>query len=258
MAAGTSASAACGAQFSGLAAGDYYQVGDGRAVVLPAEGKLRYQAGFEEEVDYRAEEWGRALLWAARREPRTRLDLSVASEELPRHTLPAPATVSWSKAIPGTQIEVALRRWDGVRTPLGGTDCSTPSGSVAMELPLLRAGDYHLDAIATRAGAVESWGTEAFTVVDPRTVEAVHLDRDWGEAGESLSGSVTLSGPGQTDHRVQVRLMDRQGRILVQNELEARSDSIRFGIPVEPWMPMLLRVEAVLLAAEEEVASTYS
>jgi len=260
-----------------LSAGECYRVGKGRGVSLPVQ-EVGYRVGWEVELDYQMEKIGRALLWAAGCVPQMGLDVKVSSSQIERGTLPATAaTVSWTKAMPATRLQVELRRWDGEKTALsshqlqvelrrrgdgkktglGSPECSPPEGTARFHLPVLRAGDYHIDAIARSERGIESWATTAFTVTSPRTVKAVHLDRKWGEIGEILSGEVELAGEATAHETLRVCLMDRRGRILVRRDFDIRGETTPFSFQIEPWMPMLLRVEAVIMSGDEEVASAY-
>jgi hypothetical protein len=77
----------------------------------------------------------------------------------------------------------------------------------------------------------------------------------WGEPGQDLSGKVEAAGAAK-GQRVLVRLMDRRGRIFARRGL-AGGGPHTFRFRIESWFPMLVRVEAVILDGDEEVASDY-
>ena len=83
------------------------------------------------------------------------------------------------------------------------------------------------------------------------------LDKDWAEIGDKVTGRVRIAGKPESRDRVQVRLVDNRGRILVQQDLQASLGDVPFAFEIESWMPMLLRVEAMLLEGQNEVASAY-
>lgn len=234
-----------------LPAGECFTVGRGRAVVLSAPEKLAYDVGWETKVDYRMERQGRVLLWAANRAPTARLDVQMAGSQA--------ASVQWQKATPGSTLQIRRRRGDGQTVVLHDGSCRSAAGSVRVDLPVLRAGAYHLDAILTGKDGVEAWDTVAFEMTTERGVAAVRLDSSWGEVGGTLRGKVVLSGDVATGDRVNVRLVDRRGRVLVRKRLGTMAGSdAPFEFVIERWMPMLLRVEAIRFDGERDVASAYT
>ena len=93
-----------------------------------------------------------------------------------------------------------------------------------------------------------------FTVTSERTVAAVALTNTWCEVGGRIAGSVELAGEPLPGESLVVRLIDRRGRILAEQEPDADG----FDFATEPWMPMLLRVEAVLRDAKGPVSSAHA
>ncbi len=122
----------------------------------------------------------------------------------------------------------------------------------------MRAGVYHVDAFAQSGGRIENWATAQFRVESRRRVESVVLKKSWAEIGETVTGHAQLAGGAGLRDRASVRLVDRRGRILAQQESAARSSAVPFTFKIEPWMPMLLRVEAVLLEGQDEVSAAYA
>lgn len=238
---------------AGMRSGSYYALPEGRGVLLPAREQVPYGAGWETAFDYQMEQHGRALLWAARRSPTFEIDPRVTDGGLAREALPAEAvSVTWGTPPSGTRLRVELRRADGAKVPLGALPSRPPA---TLGLPRVRAGDYHVDVFAESDRGVEGWATLPFAVTTSRGVEAVALDRGWGETGDNLAGAVHLTGPLQDRDRLRVQLLDSHGRVLVRQDLMPDMDPPpRFSFSVEPWMPMLLRVEALLLDDDGEVA----
>ena len=242
-----------------LSAGQCYQLGTGRAVTLPTRPEIPYRVGWKVTLDYQMERWGRALLWAAGREPAMTLTVKPGAEHVARADLPGQvATITWTGAPPGTDVQITLRRWDGRKTPIESRACSGPDAEASVCIPALRAGQYHVDAIATSGRGIESWATAPLTVTSPRTVRSVTLDRSWGEIGQDLAGAVNLGGTGKAGEKLRVRLVDRWARSLLRQDTDGTDDSVPFRFRIEPWMPMLLRVEAVLMDQDDEVSSAYS
>jgi beta-galactosidase len=240
-----------------LPEGAYYAWGEGRVASLPSRETLEYRLGWETEFDYQAQAQGRAMLWAARMAPQCGLDIEVP-EAVRRGDLPADVvTVSWRDLPRRTKIRARLRRWDGESCELG-TVKAGGDGSRTLSLPQVREGAYHIDCFAESAKGVENWATRPLRVVSACHVDAVELERDWAEAGEKATGVTTYSGSIPADAVCVVRLVDVHDRILAQQTLRPQDDRASFSLPIEPWMPMLLRVESVIEDSEGEVSYAYA
>jgi hypothetical protein len=244
----------------GREVGEAYRVKQGRAIRLPARPKLDYHLGWEIEYDYWQERLGRAVLWAAGKEPEAGLEAAVQQAEITREDLPTvKAAASW-EAPPGMDVDLELRltRWDGLRIPLVSAAGQENAEFAEADLPALPAGEYHLDAFLRSKRGVENWVTTAFAVTTERKVAEVSLAQDWGEVGEELAGSARLEGEPGADERLAIRLRDRHNRILAQQELPAAEPVAAFSFPTEPWMPMLLRVEACLSDGKGDVSTAHA
>jgi beta-galactosidase len=238
-----------------------FTIRSGRGIRMPPRPEIDYHVGWEVEYDYWQERLGRAVLWAAGREPEMQLSVSVEPAEADRGDLGAvAAVVRWSEGnAPRLTIEPTLRRWDGERILLKPLTPGTTEGAGGVEMPpLLRAGQYHMDVRARSKRGIEAWATTGIAVTSPRTVEAVELDKDWGEIGEAVSGHVRLAGDPAPGEMLRVRLMGRRGRVLARQDMNVTAEVVPFRLPIDAWMPMLLRVEAVRRDGEQEVASGYA
>ena len=229
----------------------------GRGVRLPPRAKIQYRRGWA--VDY--DEWdmrlGKAVLWAAGKEPKLGLTLEPEGPELARSTLPGvAATLRWRGGKTAT-AEVVLRREDGAAIPLPRRKLGRAGGAIALAIPVVRAGSYYLDVIARSGRRVAGFGSVPFAVVSERTVESLVLDQDWSEIGGRLTGRATLSGPGTVDERLAVSLLDRRGRIVARQASVADAGGRAFSFEVQPWFPMLLEVRATLMDDAHEVASAW-
>ena len=264
----------------GLAAYDY---GKGRIVQMPARPKIGYSPGWEVEYDLWQEKLVRAVLWSARREPAVAIEIRVPAEVNRARAAAAPVTVAWQGATPGTtEITARLRRWDGVEVPLGVRKCDKAAGEATFQLPTVRAGRHHVEVVARDAGATQGWATVPLEVVAAANVAEIALDErhplparpepgkspkwqeDWErrgvyvpyvEVGEPIAGTVTLAGD-TAGLTLRVSLFDPQGRELRREERPAAAEQ-KFSFVAEPWMPMLVRVEARLLAGSDEVAHAW-
>ena len=188
-------------------------LGKGRIARLPERPAIGYKVGWQVDYENWQEQLGRAMLWAANREPRVAAGLDVP-DKMARTQLPGKAvTVSWDGADPKADCaaQVTLRRWDGVTWDLGRIECERAKGSATVQLPKLRAGDYNVDVIVAGRNGVETFATRPFAVTDPVAIADVKLAGEWGEIGDKLACTVTVTGAaeGQT---LRVRLADRLQR----------------------------------------------
>jgi hypothetical protein len=230
----------------------------GRGVRLPKRPTIEYRPGWE--VDY--DEWdmrvGKAILWAARKEPKLSLTLQPKSREMSRATLPGVvATLAWQGATPGVAADIKLRRDDGEVPVTTRQALDKPEGVLDLSVPLVRSGRYHLDVVARDGDRVAGFGSVPFAVASERKVQALTLDRDWAEIGQKLSGKVQLAGEGPAGQRLVVSLIDRRGREIVRQIAESAAAEQAFSFDVQPWFPMLLEVRATLMDGTAEVASAW-
>ena len=238
-----------------------FTIAQGRGVKMTPPPSTPYRVGWEVDYDHWQERLGRAVLWAANRVPQVALSVSVAPDEFDRSALPHEAvTVRWNSMNAAGQLtfDIRLRSDDGkvvIRLPDEHRDAG--DGTLTCAVPVLPAGGYHANVRTLSERGVEAWATAPFTVACSRRVESVKLDRDWGEIGEQISGEVTLAGRPLAGERLRIRLVDSRGRILVRQEVVPNDEPVRFRFPIEPWLPMLVRVEGALLDEQSEVTSNY-
>jgi beta-galactosidase len=227
--------------------GAAFTVGRGRGIRLPAQPAIEYHEGWEVEYDYWAERLGRAILWAAGHEPKVTLTVDVGPGTFVWDA-PKNLTVNYQGEVRGNNARVRLR----VRAA-GGPSIDLPERPAAerafsFQVGALPAGDYHADAWIVSDAGVESWTSAQFTVTAPLTVGGVLLDADWGEIGDSIRGRAIVEGAPGADDQLRVGLFDRRGRLLAQQVMPARAGDTRFEFRIEPWMPMLVRVDAALFS----------
>ena len=239
---------------AGPRASRFYALGQGRVAVLPSRARLQYRLGWDTELDYQMQEQGQALLWAVNREPHARIKVGVTSVD--RDELPAERVeIATEGVTAGTSVRVDLRRWDGDRSTLASLD--GPVAGAHVSLPKLRAGAYHIDCFATRAGKTETWATAPFTVTAASFVDWVRLEQDWCEPGDPIAGRFALQGTARRTEWIDLRLVDARGRIIQREKLRRDGDAGTFRVNVPRWAPALLRVEAVLMDKESEVSSAF-
>jgi len=241
--------------------GEAFSILEGRAILLPAQPEIEYALGWEMEYDIWQLRLGKALLWAAGKEPQVSLSLERRAAEVHRAALPSDqVTVRWETPgwVPNLVFDVTLRRGDGWKMSLPRIAARAAAGSASVELPVVRAGDYRVDVIGRSERGIEASDSLALAVTSSRQVVEVTLDRNWGEVGEQFTGTAMLAGdPLGADERLLVSLFDRRGRELLREDLGPPATEATFSFPIAAGLPMLVRVQATLTQADQEVASAY-
>lgn len=205
-----------------------------------------WQVGWEVYYDHWQERLGRTLLWVAGKLPSGPLAIGLTGPAFARRTVAQPI---------GTLKYGSLPRWR-VRRDDGLAGCETAiadgllNASVALTLPPLPAGHYHLDAFSG-----SDWTTTTFNVTSARRAR-LDLATDWAELGGALAGTVTLTGPALAGERLAVELRDRGGRILRRTALTPTKDAASFKFAVDDSLPMLTIVRAVLSDAAGDVCDS--
>lgn len=231
-----------------------YRVGKGRGVYLPAPPLIPYRFGWEVEYDHWQERLGRAVLWAAGKEPRASLSIAVEPQRFDRDAEQAQLVVRWEGAA-GLRLEGRLRRRDdGAVLPLALP--ASRREEIRQPLPLLRSGSYFAEVWARSGRGVEAWATTTFEVLSRRSIEAIEPQRTWAEVGEAFAGRVRLSRQLGEGEGLELRLKDRQGRIWARLTRRSFGRLTSYHFPVKPWYPMLLQLEAVWHAGRGEVAAS--
>ncbi|MBI2297943.1 MAG: beta-galactosidase trimerization domain-containing protein, partial [Armatimonadetes bacterium] len=240
-----------------VAGAEPYTVKQGRGLRLPAPAAMRYGPGWAAAYDEWDMRFGKAVLWAAGREPKLSLTVTAPLGEVDRANPPGPgAGLAWAGARGGETASLTLRRDDGIATGLASQVLKTPSGKLEVRLPLVRSGSYYLDVIVRDGNQVAAFGSVPLKLTDARQVTAVTLDRAWAEIGESLSGKVELSKPpAPPAEGVIVQVFDRRGREVYRSP-KLGADG-KFSVKVEPWWPMLARVQATLMDGAQQVSAAW-
>lgn len=236
-----------------------FTYGKGRIVLQPPRTKLEYALGWETKFDYQMADQGRALLWAAHHAPKLDFQINLPATSIDREKLSSnQVSVTWEEVSEGTKLELSLRRGDGHTQSLGECEL-TKDLEAKFSLPKLRAGDYHLEGIARSSNGVENWQYTPLEVTSNVGIAAVELEKNWAERDETVAGTVKLQGKAASQHKVRTRLVDVHGRAISHQDATINgADQLDFEFAMQPWMPMLLRVEAVLLDADSEISSAYT
>ena len=229
-------------------------VGKGRGVRLPPRPVIEYHEGWQVEDDYWHERLGRAVVWAAGRQPSLRLEAGVSKPHF-AHTDPGQTLhlrLSGKPAGRELALDLCIRRPAGepIQWP---AQPLPPEAALDFPIPKLAAGQYHADARMLSSAGVETWTSVPFSVTAARSVSDLRLAKEWGEIGEHVAGSVTLAGPAVPDETIRIRLLDRRRCELARSDVRSAGDRAAFDFPVERWMPMLVTVEACVLEGAGEV-----
>ena len=219
----------------------------------------KYRVGWEVEYDYWQERLGRAVLWVSGREPRAVLEVKCEGGELARAELPSSAlTVTWEKVPAPFVLQTRLRRYDGEVVYEKEKEIKEGAGELQYNVPLVRADGYHADVWARSKWGIECWATTPLSVGSKYTAPSIRLARAWGEVGEEIAGEVSLAEPLSEEGVLRVRLLDRRGRILARVQPRMVKKRAEFKFLIRAWMPMLLRLEAVVMDKRGEAVSSYT
>ena len=246
-----------------------YELGLGRGVQMEARPEIPYAEGWLNEYEAWQEKLGRAILWAGGKEPRMEVVLS-----LPDGLWVRESANNFKVALNGLPIGKVLKLRSSLRG-LEGVVKSWPeqSAQIGRELsftvPTLGEGRYHLDVQVVSERGVETWLTRPVRVVSDNRIQGITLDRDWGDIGDRISGSIEIADAGHAGDILDVCLLDTQRRILSKQPVKmvaSESPSSRgqmsrsrlnFSFDIAPWLPMLTTVEARLSDKSGLVSSAY-
>jgi len=231
-----------------------FTVGKGHGVRTVQRPYIEYRFGWETEFDFWQEQLGRAVLWAAGKEAKSALTLTAARTDAGNVVR---ASLTGEVAARNPQLQVCVKREGEVRVSFPQQPINT-SAPVDLKLPYLPAGTYYVVGRVLGSTGVETWGTTQFIVKSRRSVSDVELTKGWGEVGDAVKGTAKLTGKELPNERVTVRLLDRRGRVLAQQQSTPTQSQATFEFRIEPWMPMLLAVDAVLYADGREMSHAHS
>ncbi|MBL7040914.1 MAG: beta-galactosidase trimerization domain-containing protein [Pirellulaceae bacterium] len=234
-----------------------FTIMQGRGVRLPNRPTIEYRPGWEVEYDEWSMRLGKAILWAAGKESKLSLTLQPRVKELTRATLPATATtLQWQGATHGIAANITLRRDDGEVIVTTRQALDKPEGDLDVNIPLVRAGRYHLDIVARDGDRVAGFTNAPLAVICQQDVQLA-LDRDWAEVGQRLAGKVQLAEEARADQRLVISLVDRRDGEIARKIVQADATEQAFSFTVQPWFPMLLEARVVLTDGKNEVASAW-
>jgi len=233
----------------GIDATSAYDFGVGRILQLPLREKLSYTVDWEMQLDYQMADQGRALLWAAKKEPKARV--TIKTDPDPRKT-----TIAWSGAKQGARVYANLRHGAAPLYALFEKEVRD-SGKALLDQPLAPVGSYQIDAFIRTDTGIEDWTSLAVSVERERLLGKLVVAKDWYEIGESLEATIPV--PTIEEYKLHFDVVDKDGRVLQRNEPVLKDGVASFSSQVPDWFPMLVRVEAVLTedSAILETATSY-
>lgn len=220
--------------------------------------------GVDPQRDLYFEAYGRALLWAAAREPKLRLKVSSGQSTISRTELHSyHFEVNWDGNPVGRGLEIQARvrsmnRYGSLdgdvfelsRVP---TQNELPN-SVRYSLPMLPAGDYFVEVAARTDRGIEDWAVSSLDVKSNERLVTLKLEQSWGEAGEPIVGTIVVDSPSREQRTLRMQVIDDQGRVLARRDYPTPSQDVTFWLATDDSMPGFLGVEAVLLDEEKPVA----
>jgi len=242
---------------------DTFRIGKGRAVRYAAKltfgghwSKLKFARewtwDYRTDPDYGLAELGRAILWAAGREP----EVEFAAEPPARLTTPWGATqgqaLRWTLAVAGPKRTLTVR--SQIRDLAGhvlhrdAKEYPDAAGEVAysLDLPRLGAGRYTVDLFVDSPRGRETYGYSAIEVQAPITVALNGLP-DAVEEGQPVTGTATFAGTVDGVAQAVVRFVDNSDRV-VARVVKPAAERIPFSFPTGPACSLQMRVEAEAVA----------
>ncbi|MCE5237920.1 hypothetical protein LLH23_05455 [bacterium] len=249
---------------------DGYRVGEGRVVRI--DYGMQSPAGFAggwcltpqepytyrtlTEYDYHQSLVAKAVLWAAKREPKVRfVGLPFAGFQLDDPAAPLQLKCSLAnlagKAVPG-QLWVRVRNeWGEVEQ-----EATTPralavgDNPLALSLPRLPGGTHFLDLKFSSKDGVLGWASAAVFVKPVQRVAEVKPAQVSFAPGEPCTGQVSLL-PAAPDASwaLRVTLLDNYGRVFARKQfpLQAGQDEVAFSVPLGASVSLAGRARVMLL-----------
>ena len=164
--------------------GDAYKIRQGLGIHLPNRPNIDYHEGWEVDYDYWQERLGRAVLWAAGREPASQIQMSISpavpTTESAQRTLSVKLTGKLLGEKPILHLSVRRPGDNPIPWPLQEAAAESP---LVFEIPMLSEGSYHAEARIVSSAGVETWATIPFQIEHDRKIAELKLDQSWGEPG---------------------------------------------------------------------------
>lgn len=206
---------------------------------------------------------GRAALWAAGKETGINITSVGGDEPLSvSRSAPGSAEISLANDTQTPQalnVELQLRRAaDGLVTPLETQTVELAAGAVAtraVPLPMVRAGEYYIDAVVRGRRGVEAFGAGNIAVESDYGVAQVEMDQSFVERGRTIRGTASLRGTPPAGSVVRVDFRNSYDRIVARQDFPvvAQTTDYEFAWRPDDHATIQIRVQAALVANGEEV-----
>jgi hypothetical protein len=162
---------------------------------------------------------GRAIIWAAQREPGIVLrPMTVSGQE--RKTV----ALTLDNATPIDTADVMAEVWNewGEKEGAAGITVHLKRGANAAALdlpPSVSAGRHTVDVIVTAEGSHYDWGSVCFDIPKPDAIASLATDREAYTRGDNLQ--VRLETREKSFHPFLAELLDHRGRLLARQKVDA-------------------------------------
>lgn len=220
----------------GIIATKAFALGEGRILHLRLRDKLTYTLDWEMKFDYQMADQGRALLWAAKKEPKAHVTIKTDAD--PRKT-----TIAWSGVEKGAKVYATVRRGLDPRFTMFEKEVSE-AGEAFLDQMVAPAGTCYIDAFVRTGKGIEDWTSITVEAAQEKLLGELALTKDWFEIGETLEATIPV--PSSSTHSLHFDVLDKDGRVLQRCESIPKDGVASFSTQVPDWFPMLVRVEAVL------------
>ncbi|MAE64732.1 MAG: hypothetical protein CMJ18_10740 [Phycisphaeraceae bacterium] len=247
-----------------------YMLGEGRVLVFTHQAGFNlYRVTSEQKIlgiellrDEHFERLGRAMLWTARREPKSTLAISMSADRFEHVDTGEPTShvrVTHVAAAPidGITLETRIRNLGNASQSFSDAVRVEPNGN-RFAIPKLPSGAYRFDVIARSRRGIEAWATQPFSVTAPQQVTSIKLDREWGTPGTPIEGTVTIRGSDPHMIELRVQAVDAHSRVVAQQHRALSGTEMRFSLPTSEDTPGYVAVKASLWMRDREVSAGYT
>jgi hypothetical protein len=185
--------------------------------------------------DYYYSLLGKALLWAARKDPESRIVPKSEAFEIDSGKLPgslALFAVTVGKQGAACIAHVELRDRDNRVIVVRQVPLPMAAGpsEVALDIPRVKTGLYVADLWLIAGGHVANWASIRISVVGPEYIEAVVPDKACYGRGEAIRGTVRFRASLPAGATVRVELLDPHQRVVSRTELQPTGRSAAFAL----------------------------
>ena len=211
--------------------------------------------------DMHFEAYGRAILWAAGREPQLQLAVSVGGTEIPREQLTdRHLVVNWAGDPPddSLRVETRIRSLGRGAQALGEVPARGEGrGRIHHTMPALPAGSYFVQVLARSDRGLEAWAVQPFEVTSGERAGSMRFAREWSEPGEPIVGTIAVSTPHRDERTLRMQVIDRHGRVLARQDHRVAQETVAFSLPTDASMPAYVAIEAVLADGDRPISHAY-